>query len=82
GVREYARTGRPDLRFDIDNLPVNSSLISYAYAAVGNRDKTLLWLERTYQERRNIPDAKVNPLFDFLQGDPEYVALLERMGLN
>ena len=82
GVREYARTGRPALRFDIDSLSVNSALISYAYAAVGNRDKTLLWLERTYQERRNIPDAKVNPLFDFLQGDPEYVALLERMGLN
>ncbi len=82
GVREYATTGRPDLRFDIDNWSVNSSLISYAYAAVGNRDKTLSWLERTYQERRSLPDAGVNPLFDFLQDDPEYVALLERMGLN
>jgi len=82
GVREYARTGRPDLRFDIDNLSVHSTVNSYLYAAVGNRDKTLLWLERTYQERRNLPDAKVNPLFDFLQGDAEFVALLERMGLN
>ncbi len=48
---------------------------------VGNREKTLRWLERV-RESRQVPDVKVNPVFDFLHGDPEYVALLERMGLN
>ncbi len=59
----------------------SADLNASVYAMVGNREKTLMWLERV-REAHDLPDAKVNPVFDFLHGDPEYVALLERMGLN
>ena len=80
-AREYRSTGRPALDFDIDDLSDYAILNAHVYAMVGNREKTLLWLERN-RVARQMPDAKVNPVFDFLHGDPEYVALLERMGLN
>jgi serine/threonine-protein kinase len=80
-AREYRSTGRPVLDFDLDDLSDYSYLNAIAYGVVGNREKTLFWLERS-RELRQIPDAKVNPVFDFLHGDPEFVALLERMGLN
>ncbi len=80
-AREYRSTGRPVLDFDLDDLSDYAPQNAFLYALVGNREKTLLWLERA-REARQFPDAKVNPVFDFLHGDPEYVALLERMGLN
>ncbi len=80
-AREYRSTGRPALDFDLDDLSDSSFLNARFYAMVGNRKKTLLWLERA-RESHQFPDAKVNPVFDFLHGDPEYVALLERWGLN
>jgi TolB-like protein len=80
-AREYRRTGRPALDFDIDDLSVDALLNAQVYAMVGNREKTLRWLERD-REAHQFPDAKVNPVYDFLHGDPEYVALLERWGLN
>ncbi len=80
-AEEYQTTGRPVLDFDLDDLSDYSYLNAIAYGMVGNREKTLFWLERS-RESVLVPDAKINPVFDFLQGDPEFVALLERMGLN
>ena len=80
-AEEYRTTGRAVLDFDLDDSSDYSLLNANAYAMVGNREKTLLWLERIIESRQQ-PDAKVHPVFDFLHGDPEYVALLERMGLN
>lgn len=80
-AREYRSTGRPILDFDIDDLSDSGGLNARVYAMVGNREKTLRWLERA-RESHQIPEAKVNPVYDFLHGDPEYVALLERMGLH
>ncbi|MCH7682788.1 MAG: hypothetical protein IIB35_03610 [Gemmatimonadetes bacterium] len=80
-AEEYRTTGRPVLDFDLDDFSDYARLNAIAYGLVGNREKTLRWLERV-RESRQTPDAKVHPVFDFLHGDPEYVALLERMGLN
>ncbi len=80
-AEEYRRTGRPVHDFDVDDLSDYNLLNVRLYAMVGNREKTLQWLERI-RESHQVPDAKVNPVFDFLHGDPEYVALLERWGLN
>ena len=80
-AEEYRTTGRPVLDFDLDDFSDYARLNAIAYGLVGNREKTLRWLERV-RESRQVPDAKVHPVFDFLHGDPEYVALLERMGLN
>ena len=80
-AEEYRTTGRPVLDFDLDDFSDYARLNAIAYGLVGNREKTLRWLERV-RESRQVPDVKVNPVFDFLHGDPEYVALLERMGLN
>ena len=80
-AEEYRTTGRPVLDFDLDDSSDYPYLNAIGYALVGNREKTLLWLERV-RESRQLPDAKVHPVYDFLRGDPEFVALLERMGLN
>lgn len=56
--------------------------IAEAYALARDRQHTLEWLNRAYQRhsaRLNL--VKTYPAFDFLGEDPEYKALLRRIGL-
>ena len=56
--------------------------LASAYARVGDRDKALEWLERSYEQRDgNVTLLKSEPSFKSLHGDPRFSALLKRMGL-
>ncbi len=56
------------------------------YAGLGQRDKALEWLEKSYEERNIVGDGtadiKVDPVFDSLRSDPRFADLLRRMNLQ
>ncbi|MGB9030705.1 MAG: tetratricopeptide repeat protein, partial [Acidobacteriaceae bacterium] len=63
--------------------PVAPDAFSWAYAGMGDKDKTLFWLNRAYAQRSNAMTVlKVEPAYDFLRGDPRFQDLLHRVGLD
>jgi len=90
-VRAYAHAGRRKeaLRL-LDELKrrqrtgyVAAAPFVNAYLGLGDNEQALAWLERAYQEQSNILQLiKVHPFFDPLRGDPRFVDLLHRVGLD
>jgi TolB-like protein len=53
------------------------------YARLGDKEKALEWLERTYDERGTLGTLmNVDPAFDSLRSDPRFRDLVRRMGLT
>jgi hypothetical protein len=53
------------------------------YAGLGDKEQTLAWLERAYQQRvHNMIFLKVEPELDGLRSDPRFVDLMRRVGLS
>ena len=90
-VRAYAHAGRrrEALRL-VDELKrrqqtsyVAATPFVNAYLGLGDNEQALAWLERAYQEQSNILQLiKVHPYFDPLRGDPRFVDLVHRVGLD
>jgi TolB-like protein/Flp pilus assembly protein TadD len=90
-VRAYAHAGRrrEALRL-VDELKrrqqtsyVAAAPFVNAYLGLGDNEQALAWLERAYQEQSNILQlVKVHPYFDPLRGDPRFVDLVHRVGLD
>lgn len=56
--------------------------IAASAARVGELDKALTWLERSYEGRSaRLTHLKVDARYDKLRGDPRFVRLLSRIGL-
>jgi tetratricopeptide (TPR) repeat protein len=56
--------------------------IAVIYAMLGDNDKALEWLEKTYQEHsKTIVTIKVDPRLARLRSDPRFKDLLTRVGL-
>jgi len=57
--------------------------IAQQYATLGEKDSTMEWLEKAYQDRSvDLVTVNVDPVFDFLHSDPRYQDLLRRIGLT
>ncbi len=57
-------------------------ILAEDYAALGNNDKAMEWLERAYKERDDwIAWIKVDPNLDGLRSEPRFGDLLRRVGL-
>jgi TolB-like protein/AraC-like DNA-binding protein len=60
--------------------------IAWWYAILGNRGKSLYWLERNMEsELRNYTYFNLiatNPDFDILRSDPRFLAIIEQIGLT
>lgn len=53
-----------------------------AYARVGDKDKSVEWLQKAYEERNgDLTLVNSHPDYKNLRGDPRFVALLKRIGL-
>ncbi len=53
------------------------------HARTGARDSTLAYVEQAVAERMFVaPFLNPDPLFDFVRGDPRWVAAMRRMGLE
>jgi len=65
---------------------VPSSYRVMIYAGLGEKDKALEWLEKSYEERHIVGDGtgdiKVDPVFDPLRSDPRFQDILRRMNLQ
>jgi serine/threonine protein kinase/tetratricopeptide (TPR) repeat protein len=56
--------------------------LASAYARVGDKEKSLEWLQKAYEERNgNITLVNSSPDYKCLRGDPRFLALLKRIGL-
>ncbi|MGA8216350.1 MAG: tetratricopeptide repeat protein, partial [Candidatus Sulfotelmatobacter sp.] len=90
-VRAYAHAGRrrealrlvEELKRRQQTSYIAPSPFVDAYLGLGDNEQALAWLERGYQEESNILQLmKVYPNFDPLRGDPRFVDLLHRVGLD
>ena len=61
---------------------VSSGAVALTYAALGDKDKAFLWLEKAYAERSSfMTSLKYWSVFDALRVDPRFADLLRRVGL-
>jgi DNA-binding winged helix-turn-helix (wHTH) protein/TolB-like protein/Tfp pilus assembly protein PilF len=57
--------------------------VAMIYAGLGDKERTLAWLERAYQQRvHNMVFLKVEPELDGLRSDPRFADLMRRVGLT
>jgi TolB-like protein/DNA-binding winged helix-turn-helix (wHTH) protein/Tfp pilus assembly protein PilF len=86
-ARAYATSGQTaaavgllnDLKKDSASGDASAE-IAMIYAALGNHDEAMNWLEKSYQERFN-PGVLLRPGFDPLRSDPRFQELVRRIGL-
>lgn len=53
------------------------------YAAAGDKDKTLTWLERAVDNYDPfVQRIKASPMFDFVRADPRFEMLIKKIGLT
>jgi tetratricopeptide (TPR) repeat protein len=61
---------------------VPSSLIAEIYAAIGDRDHALEWLDKAYDERdAGTLFLKTDPIWDGVRSDPRFTTLVKGVGL-
>jgi TolB-like protein/Tfp pilus assembly protein PilF len=54
----------------------------WAYGGLGDKEQAFAWLEKAYQERRDLMIAlNIDPLVDPLRSDPRFQDLVRRVGL-
>jgi hypothetical protein len=58
----------------------DASEISVIYAALGDKDRAMNWLEKGYEERFN-PSVLLRPGFDPLRSGPRFQDFERRIGL-
>jgi DNA-binding winged helix-turn-helix (wHTH) protein/TolB-like protein/Tfp pilus assembly protein PilF len=57
--------------------------LSIIYAGLGDKDKALEWLEKSYEDRSTrLVWIKVDPRLDSLRSEPRFTELLRRMNLK
>ena len=72
----------------LDDLRARTGYVSpleyaRAYAALGDKDETMKYLEECYRTRApRLIMVQNEPLFDFLHSEPRYHALLNKIGLQ
>src|SRR5712675_1053603 len=90
-VHAYAQAGRrPDALRLLEELKrrkqtgyVPAAAFVPAYLGLGEYDRAFFWLEEGYKEHSNLLQfLKVHPIFDPVRGDPRFVNLVHRVGLD
>ena len=66
----------------LGDLLVERYQIAASYAALGDRDQTVNWLERAFEERSlDLAFIAVQPEMDSYRADPQVRGLMQRMHL-
>jgi TolB-like protein len=82
GNREEALNIVAELRDTSVRKYVSSFAVAAVYAGSGDKDLTLHWLEKAYEERGTwLIFLNVHPYFDFLRNEPRFQNLLSKLGL-
>jgi TolB-like protein/DNA-binding winged helix-turn-helix (wHTH) protein/Tfp pilus assembly protein PilF len=62
--------------------PLSSGAVALTYAALGDKDKSFLWLEKAYTENSSfMTSLKFWSVFDPFRSDPRFARVLNRVGL-
>ncbi len=85
----YARAGKKSEAMKVlahlDKIAGDEYVPAYGraaiYAALGDKEKTLTWLEKAYEERSFLVYLKVDPAFDTVRNEERFAAILDKMGL-
>ena len=79
GKRSEAETLLSDLKKRSNPGQSYAPEIAVIYAALGDTDQAMSWLEKGYEERFN-PGVLIRPGFDPLRSDPRFEDLVRRTG--
>jgi len=83
GNRQEAERILQQLKAMPTSQPASPGAFLYVYLGLSDRDHTMEWLEREYEERwSDVPWIKTGPEFDWLRDDPRFKALLKKMRLD
>jgi TolB-like protein/Tfp pilus assembly protein PilF len=84
----YARSGQRDKALEIAagleeiNIKWYTWAIAEIYAALGDHDKAIYWIEEAYQQRHDfVPWFKYNAYFKPLYDDPRFKEIIQRLNL-
>ena len=85
----YARAGKKSEAMkvlgDLDKIAGDEYVPAYGravvYAALEDKEKTLAWLEKAYEERSFLVYLKVDPAFDTIRDEERFAEILDKMGL-
>ncbi len=82
GERQKAEKVLHELETVLHDRRVTSSVLSYIYAGLGDREKFFECLNRAYEEHSPLlAFLKPSPQYDGMRLDPRYNELLRRLGL-
>ncbi|HET9409886.1 MAG TPA: tetratricopeptide repeat protein [Candidatus Sulfotelmatobacter sp.] len=81
GEKSHAEQLLADLKRQSSPGYSRSSEIAMVYAALGDGDQAMNWLEKGFEDRFN-PGVLLRPGFDSLRSDPRFQNLLHRIGMS
>jgi serine/threonine-protein kinase len=82
GARERAAAVLEQMYGQAGERHVSPYYVAGVHAALEDRAAALEWLERAFEERsHSLVFLKVDPVMEPLRGEPEFAALVERVGL-
>jgi serine/threonine-protein kinase len=82
GRKEEANRMLKDANLSFEEGGLSDLKQAYIYMGLGDTDKVFLHLERDYQSRDSeLPYINADPVFDPVRGNPQFVSLLQKMGL-
>lgn len=65
-----------------DRKYVSAYFIANVYLGLGDKDRTLAWLDKAYQDRSGwLVFLEIEPRFDNVRSEPRFTALLHSIGL-
>jgi len=83
GEVEKARVILEDLIEEAENRHILSVDIAAIWMALGDTEQGFEWLERSFEDRDDaLPIFCAAPFFDRVRGDPKFLSLMSRMGLD
>lgn len=84
GKTDEARKIIEELHERVDEEHVSLAAFAILYAALGDKEQALDWLEKEYEERTGdaLLYLKIAPYWDSLRSEPRFIALLKKMGLD
>ena len=83
GQRDQARQVLAELHAHAQHVYVKP--LAFAWIAIGldDREQALSWLEQAYADRDpHLTLLNADPVYDRLRADPQFIALVQRIGLG
>ena len=77
----FNKTGATGLLEWLINETESSLFKAYYYITIGDNQKTLDWLEKSYNESRLLDDVPYKYSRSNLKSEPRFIALMKKMGL-